>query len=537
MVSKRARTWVLTGGAVVAAVAAAAGVLVLWGPGEAEEKPGSSTASRSPVSATEAANGFLSAFANNDISSSAALTDDRGAAEPALKSLRNPAPESRPSKILAKPKAPPQPKPEDTELTVPFTARWEFEGGRVWQYEHELKLRKENNRWAVRWTPEALHPQLTAGRTLALTTASGDGELLGGDGKPVADNDLSPSVLPAVRRALAGDLKGETSWQLLVKEPDGKQAAVLAEHKGKAAKNVGITLLPQVQAAAQKAVNGEKRPAMIVAMRNTGELLAIAQNTAADTKGVPALSGLYAPGSTFKIATAAAVLQAGKADPGTVLPCPSEETIKQRRVRNDEKFDLGEVPLRTAFARSCNTTFANLAADLPTTALPEAARQLGIGADFDVPGIKTNTGNVPTPAAGAAQVEASFGQGTVQTSPFGLALVCATIANNGKPPVPSLVRGQQTAVNKAATPLPSGVAGQLKGMMREVVTTGTAKGLSGFGAVHGKTGTAQFGDGTQSHGWFAGFRGNVAFAVLIEDAGSSKAAVGMTGEFLKGFKG
>ncbi|GAA2823514.1 penicillin-binding transpeptidase domain-containing protein [Crossiella cryophila] len=534
MVSRRARNWLLTGGAVVTAAAAVAGVLAFWGPEAEQEKPGSSTPGRRPVLAAEAATGFLSAFGNNDIGSSAGLTDNRAAAEPVLKALRNPAQDTRPEMVTLRAKATPAPAPEQSELSVPFTARWLFGGGRVWEYEHTLPLRKENGSWAVRWAPEVLHPQFAAGRTLSMTTANADGELIGGDGKPVAGNDLSPQLLPTVRRALAGDLQGELSWALVLKEPDGKVTTTLAERKGKAANNAALTLLPQVQAAAQAAVNTQKsNPAMIVAIRSTGEILAIAQNPAADAKGLPALTGLYEPGSTFKVVTAAAVLQAGKADPGTVLPCPKEDVIKQRRVRNDDNFDLGEVPLSTAFAQSCNTTFARLAADLPTSTLPDAARQLGIGADFDVMGITTNTGSVPTPASPAAQVEASFGQGQVRTSPFGMALVSATVAAGGRRPVPILVRGQKTTVNGPGALLPANVANQLRTLMRGVVTNGTAKPLNGLGPVHGKTGTAQFGDGTQAHGWFTGFRNNIAFAVLIDNAGSSKPAVTMAAQFLK----
>ncbi|MET1071837.1 MAG: penicillin-binding transpeptidase domain-containing protein, partial [Umezawaea sp.] len=69
-------------------------------------------------------------------------------------------------------------------------------------------------------------------------------------------------------------------------------------------------------------------------------------------------------------------------------------------------------------------------------------------------------------------------------------------------------------------------------MLREVVTGGTATALGNLGAVSGKTGTAQFGDGTHAHGWFVGYRDTMAFAVLVVDGGSSKAAVGVTATFL-----
>jgi cell division protein FtsI/penicillin-binding protein 2 len=69
-------------------------------------------------------------------------------------------------------------------------------------------------------------------------------------------------------------------------------------------------------------------------------------------------------------------------------------------------------------------------------------------------------------------------------------------------------------------------------MMRAVVTEGTATKLSELPDVRGKTGTAQFGDGERSHGWFVGYQGDVAFAVLIVGGGSSKPAVDVAHRFL-----
>ena len=70
-------------------------------------------------------------------------------------------------------------------------------------------------------------------------------------------------------------------------------------------------------------------------------------------------------------------------------------------------------------------------------------------------------------------------------------------------------------------------------MMRAVVTEGTATKLNGLGEVHGKTGTAEFtNDGTRAHGWFVGYRGDLAMAVLVVDAGSSEPAVTAADRFL-----
>jgi len=75
-------------------------------------------------------------------------------------------------------------------------------------------------------------------------------------------------------------------------------------------------------------------------------------------------------------------------------------------------------------------------------------------------------------------------------------------------------------------------------MMRAVVTSGTASGV-GFGpGVYGKTGTAEYGTGPhpQSHGWFIGYRGDIAFAVLVEDGGFGANSAGpIANAFLRGY--
>jgi cell division protein FtsI/penicillin-binding protein 2 len=201
-------------------------------------------------------------------------------------------------------------------------------------------------------------------------------------------------------------------------------------------------------------------------------------------------------------------------------------------VPNADRFDLGTVPFTRAFARSCNTTFATIGEGLAPGGLTAAALQLGLGADFAVPTLTTITGAVPDAPEPVQRAENAFGQGRVLASPLGMALVAATVAH-GAPVVPQLLPGEATAVTRPATAPDPAALEQVRGMMRAVVTEGTASALSGLGELRGKTGTAEFtNDGSGAHGWFVGYRGDLALAVLVVDGGSSEPAVATAGRFL-----
>jgi hypothetical protein len=274
-------------------------------------------------------------------------------------------------------------------------------------------------------------------------------------------------------------------------------------------------------------------PAAIVAIApSTGDVLAVAQNAAADAQGPIALSGLYPPGSTFKTVTVSAALQAGQVTPDNMVACPGTENIEGRQIPNDDNFDLGEVPLHTAFARSCNTTMGRLAVNLPPDGLTKAAAQLGLGIDYTAPGMTTVTGSVPVADTAALRVEEGIGQGKVTASPFGMALLAAALAR-GSVPAPAIVAGQPGTPDRTPDPLPAPIADQVKSMMRETVTNGTATQLQDIPDMLGKTGTAEYIDDQHAHGWFVGIDGDVALAVFVSDAGSSGPAVDAAGRFLR----
>ncbi len=340
------------------------------------------------------------------------------------------------------------------------------------------------------------------------------------------DYHFAPALINQVKKAVIDELDGQAGWRVVSVNQNNVDLAVLHEVEPSPAPSVSISLDRAVQNAAQHAVDNQGRQAMIVVIKpSTGEILAVAQNAAADAIGPLATTGLYPPGSTFKMVTAGAALERDMASPNTLLGCPGHLDIGQRVVPNYGGFDLGTVPMSRAFASSCNTTFAQLASQLPPRGLTQAAHQYGMGLDYQIDGLSTVTGSVPPTVDLAERTEDGFGQGKVLASPFGMAMVAATVAA-GKAPVPKLIEGRPTNITGDATPISDKMIEGLRPMMRLVVTNGTGKEIAGCGEVYGKTGEAEFPGG--SHSWFAGYRGDLAFAALIVGGGSSEYAVRMT---------
>ncbi len=347
---------------------------------------------------------------------------------------------------------------------------------------------------------------------------------------PTNDN-FAPAVISEVKKAVEDELDGEAGWRVVSVNKNSADVDVLTEVAPKPAPSINLTLDRLVQDAAQRAVDDQWRKAMLVVMKpSTGEILAVAQNGAADADGPAATTGLYPPGSTFKIVTAGAAIDNKLAAPDSMVACPGQIDIGDRTIPNYDKFDLGVVPMAQAFANSCNTTFAELASRMSPTALTVAASGYGIGPDYTVEGLTTVTGMVPATVDLAERTEDGFGQGKVLVTPFGMALAAATVAA-GKTPTPRLIAGTETLQTGENPPVNPATLDGLRSMMRQVVTNGTARDIDGLGEVYGKTGEAEFQGG--SHAWFTGYRGDLAFAGLIVGGGSSTYAVRMVRQMLE----
>lgn len=302
-----------------------------------------------------------------------------------------------------------------------------------------------------------------------------------------------------------------------------------------------ITIDPKVQRAADSALGGGRKRAALVALRVTdGAVLAAANGPNGGTANL-AFTAEVPPGSTFKMVSALGLLDLGAVTPTTPVNCPKTATVGGQTFRNSNNFVLGRVPFREDFARSCNTAFAQLAEKLGPDGLAAVGGRLGLGGEWQL-GVDAFTGTVSTGGSAAERAAAAFGQGTTLVSPLAMAAATAAVARGRWQP-PTLVLDPAPASAPAASasasgpPLKATSVRDLQALMRAVVTTGTAEALRDVpGApVHGKTGTAEFNNNEKNaHGWFVGWQGDIAFAVFVENGGSSTtSAVPIAERFLR----
>jgi cell division protein FtsI/penicillin-binding protein 2 len=198
---------------------------------------------------------------------------------------------------------------------------------------------------------------------------------------------------------------------------------------------------------------------------------------------------------------------------------------------NFEGGALGATTFKTAFAQSCNTAFATLSADLADAALASAATTYGFGVPYDL-GLPAAGGEFPAPRDVADRVSQAIGQGRVEASPLHMATVAGAVASGGWRAPRLLIDTPQAEV----TPLDPAAAAMLKELTTEVVRSGTGTGAAVPGQqVAGKTGTAEIGgpDPDRTHAWFIGYRGSLAFAVLVEGGGvGGRVAAPLAARFL-----
>lgn len=338
-------------------------------------------------------------------------------------------------------------------------------------------------------------------------------------------------------------LRGTPGQSVVIarKTPDDKvEDSQLFSTQPVAGKPIKTTLDVATQNAADRAVAKEKQPSALVAVRiSDSSVLAVANGP--DGAGVnTAMTGQVPPGSTYKMVSTLGLLDKKAVTLDGKVNCPKTQTVSGRSFKNSHDMVLGSVPFRTDFAKSCNTAFVNLAPLLGADGLRDASAKVGLGVNWDL-GADAFAGKISPANSPTELAAATFGQGATAVSPLAMAGATAAVAR-GQFVQPKLVTEPAPAAPAADGPKIAATSLQpLHTMMREVVTKGTATALADVPGkpVSGKTGTAEFKDGAaETHAWFVGWQGDIAFAVMVEKGGAgAEAAVPIAERFLTGLRG
>lgn len=333
---------------------------------------------------------------------------------------------------------------------------------------------------------------------------------------------------------------------------------------------VELTIDPKVQAAADQAL-GASKGAVVALDPKSGAILAMVSHPSYDpnplashdlTKAAKAwqtlstdkdkpylnraISGIYPPGSTFKVITAAAALEDGVvSDENSKVPGPAQLDLPltTTNLPNEDGRACGpnnETTLIHALEISCNTTFGSLGLDLGGEKLRAQAAKFGFGDSLQIP-MRVATSSVPADLNAPQAAQAAIGQYDVRTTPLQMAMVAAGIGNKGSVMTPYLIQSVRSAnldiIQSAPDPVELSqavseqTASTLTKMMVSVVDNGSGARARISGVdVAGKTGTAQHDPGKPPHAWFISFAPavdpKVAVAVVVEDGGVTGSEIG-----------
>ena len=313
--------------------------------------------------------------------------------------------------------------------------------------------------------------------------------------------------------------------------------------------DLNLTISNDLQKCAYKKMSG-KKGALVAMNPKTGEILAMVSlpdfdpnanvleenwGEIVEREDAPLVSrsiqGLYPPGSTYKIVTAAAAYENNKKDKEFD---DIGKFIKGKiTVENYNKKSYGKIDVGRAFAVSSNQVFCELGYDLGGETMLDISKRFGIDekieSDFDI--AKSRIEYKKMTDTDAALV--AIGQGQLLTTPVEMALICSAVANGGKIMRPYIVdtvtknnviiqSSKPKEIMRAISPECAKYLGEL---MLEVVEsgTGTKAKINGV-SVAGKTGTAE-NESDKDHSWFVGFAPyedpQIAVAVILENDGTS----------------
>jgi hypothetical protein len=393
----------------------------------------------------------------------------------------------------------------------------------AWKYSASLVAYQQRNSslWYIAWAPDVLAPNLSASTHLAavivapqvasVNDASGNDLSSYGDAGLTTIAGLLQSKAPPGQGAPGLYVEIQTASNHLVQN---SQAVVVPPTN---IPSLNTTINPQAEAAARAAVAEHSSSSMIAIQPSTGQILAIANN---DGFNDFALTAQVAPGSTMKVITSTALINAGVLTASSDVACPETYTVQGITYHNDaNESEPASTPFITDFAQSCNNAFTTQWPHLSGALARTAKDYYGLDQKWDIgiTGASASYFNAPASASGSELAEEAFGQGELVASPLAMASVAATV-DAGMFKQPILLPG---AKQVTGTALPASTDAQLKEMMQAVVTSGTAAPI-GFGpGVYAKTGTADISGQEQPNSWLIAFdpAQDVAVACLVVNAG------------------
>lgn len=333
--------------------------------------------------------------------------------------------------------------------------------------------------------------------------------------------------------------------------------------------NVVLSIDPKLQRVAYDAMTSKNFQGSVVAIRpQTGEILAMVSTPSYDPNPLAshdgqtqqaawkqynnaeppvfsnrATSETYPPGSTFKLVDTAAALEANMITPQTPVTAAPRITLPDSTTTlenyNGEACGSGPtVSFATAFAKSCNGPFAQLADQIGADRLRSMAQALGFSnPNLAVP-MPVTSSELGAMSDGASLAQSGIGQRDVRMTPLQNAQITATIANGGTPMSPHLVdqiQGQNLSVVDTTSPdrlaraFSSSTAQTLTQLMigsENGGTGGTSSGKIPGVQLASKTGTAEQGANPKTdppHTWYDVFGPvpdpTIAVSVIVERGG------------------
>ncbi len=363
-------------------------------------------------------------------------------------------------------------------------------------------------------------------------------------------------------------LRGRDGAVKIEVDAHGRIQKILKRLSWKDGQNVHLTLDSFAQRAADEALRrtASRRGAVVALDPSNGDILAFASSPDFDPNeflgadpfsldystfvpsSVPefdrAISGLYAPGSTFKTIVSVAGINEGKLDVSKIIFCPGYFKFGRRTFKCWNHRGHGNVDFLTGFAQSCDVYFYKMGLAIGPDLIEKYEKIFHLGQKTGIALKGEEAGNLfgpetsmkdGKPWVGGDTLNLAIGQGRLLVTPLQMAVVAAALANHGtlwRPQYLNSIDSENGGEILRQNPQQIGFVraskktwSLLDQAMALVVASGTARGAYVKGVqVWGKTGTAQNSSG-KDHAWFIGFAAkpgqapSIAISVLVENGG------------------